>query len=72
MADPLACTCREYPHVQHEAVCALNGEVPELCGVEDCASQWPDAHIPRTDRPSRFVAEEAWIGADTFRTVIVS
>jgi hypothetical protein len=36
------------------------------------SSAWADATTPRTERPVRFVAEEAWIGATTFRTLIVS
>ena len=33
---------------------------------------WSDTTTPRTERPSRFVAEEAWIGADKYRTIVVT
>jgi hypothetical protein len=45
---------------------------PDCFGFALLADAWPDATTPRTERPVRFVAEEAWIGASTFRTLIVS
>ena len=52
-----------------QSVCFTTRRDPDLLAVQVWADTWDDAHIPRTDRPVRFVP-----GTDptVYRTVVKS
>jgi hypothetical protein len=73
LTRPETCLAMEVRRTGFPAALYNAPDIPAIFGIEidSHRSTWTDDTTPRTDAPARFIAEEAWIGADQYRTLIV-